>query len=1465
MAPNFEIRDDLARDRTRAHIATRQTDARAQRAERIDVVGVAMIDATAGAAVGRQVRGARPKYRTELKSLERAFQELDSNVIASVLERRQGNVDLAAADLLDLKPSSGAIGAKRAKDERGEREFWTEVLDDASASASAEDGSMDSSREFVRSRKGAKSYGWGSEQWALEPSESVRLGDVEMIVGWRTVERAGESDVADAEVLIKWRGVSYAHCTWVRTSAIENDVATGMHGKMRVGRYFEKFPKADGPRVDVKPDYLVVSRVFAKFEELEQTLVCVKWMNMSYDETTWENAEYVRNVAKGGAAAMDEFERVHSKASSAAERQAEIDGESEEDIVKAWSTYAEEPTLDKYGSSDALRSYQVEGVKWMAFNFKAGRGCILGDEMGLGKTAQALALINHCLRVRSGLPVLIVVPLSTIVNWEREAKRWIPEAYLVPHVGKQAGRDFAREHDWYFPPSEDPSAPRGMKADVVLTTYETITADRSSFSKVKWSTIVVDEAHRLKRVGGKLGNDLGSLSVERVCLLTGTPLQNNTTELWSLLNFVDAKHFSNSEDFEAAFGGMAKAAQVERLQKVLGPYILRRLKQDVEQKLPPRSETLVECELAPLQKKCYRALFERNFSFLRQGCDSKENFGNFANVMMEVRKCCQHPFLLDGVEAAIAPEGANVATLVSSAGKLQLLDKLLPHLKEGGHRGLIFSQMTRVLDVLEDYCRARGHTYVRLDGSITGKARQEAIDQYCKKDSEIFLFLLSTRAGGQGINLVEADTVIMFDSDWNPQNDAQALARAHRIGQTRTVQVYRLVMRATYEKEMFTRASMKLGLEQAIFGNAAEKEEKSSAASRKEIEDLLKHGAYGLFTDDDGRSKQWNADSITDILARSEQKLIESAERNSESAASGPSTFATATFVEEGGSADGVALDDPEFWQKLMPEVAAAEEERRVEAVELMAKMQAAERLALEKQNSKTTFDWSWGERKRIVAALILFGWGNWECIMERSQVKDNKTIAHIKLFCRMYVEEALKSAHTELFPNFIAALTVPADEDETSLPEDQGRDLLAFIMAEQGFENFVRGRANDDLARLELLQGGIDAVARAGGAANALTSMPIPELHADPLSDWWTEEHDRALVVGTLKHGYGKYAEIRDDIELPFAATFAGLAAPEPSKKDAKRPDSPLSKAQDELQHKIVAEEAPVEWIHGRHLSNRVKRVFSVLGGKSYEPPPKIERPPREKKVKVKVPKAPKVKGAPRTGGGTTLEKFHKAQEFIKELKRDANGAFVTPIGPMGGVTIESLGEVRLNKHFVSENYILPVGFKTTRMYPRLDNLNDRIKWEQEISVSSSGEPQFTLTAEEGCEPIVAKSATAAWAEVLKRVKSVREANGEVAKKTAISGPEFFGYSLPNIRLLIESLPGADACSTKFSYISLAKACEKTEQIRKERGESSKSPLDVKRPAKAMKVDAFASELMEIDLSQGYEDLTVFEDDLLV
>ena len=282
-----------------------------------------------------------------------------------------------------------------------------------------------------------------------------------------------------------------------------------------------------------------------------------------------------------------------------------------------------------------------------------------------------------------------------------------------------------------------------------------------------------------------------------------------------------------------------------------------------------------------------------------------------------------------------------------------------------------------------------------------------------------------------------------------------------------------------------------------------------------------------------------------------------------------------------------------------------------------------------------------------------------------------------------------------------------------------------------------------------------------------------------------------------------------------------------------------------------VVAEtvEPTREWIHGRFLSIRVKRIFNVLGGKSYEPPPKIERPVKQKKPKVpKLPKEKKPKGTPRSGSSMTMEKLQKAQAFIDELKRDEGGGFAMPVGPISGVTVESLGEVKIKKDFVTQQYILPVGFKTARMYPRLDNLDERTKWLQEITEGPNGEPQFTLTAEEGCEPISAKSATAAWAEVLKRVKAVREARGEMAKKTAISGPEFFGYSLPNIRLMIESLPNADNCK---EYVTYADSCAKQEEVRKKREEEKKAE-DAAGPERP---DAASD---EIGLSQGYEVIDV-------
>ena len=315
---------------------------------------------------------------------------------------------------------------------------------------------------------------------------------------------------------------------------------------------------------------------------------------------------------------------------------------------------------------------------------------------------------------------------------------------------------------------------------------------------------------------------------EHRVLLTGTPLQNNVEELFSLLNFLEPEQFNSSQAFLTEFGNLKTDEQVDKLKALLKPMMLRRLKEDVEKNLAAKEETIIEVELTNIQKKYYRAILERNFAFLSKGSTTSANVPNLLNTMMELRKCCNHPYLVKGAEDMIIRETKEKEQksdldifdihklMVQSSGKLVLLDKLLPKLKQNGHKVLVFSQMIKVLDILEDYLIHRRYLYERLDGRITGIMRQEAIDRFSKPDSDRFVFLLCTRAGGLGINLTAADTVIIYDSDWNPQNDLQAQARCHRIGQSKAVKVYRLITRNSYEREMFDRASLKLGLDKAV-------------------------------------------------------------------------------------------------------------------------------------------------------------------------------------------------------------------------------------------------------------------------------------------------------------------------------------------------------------------------------------------------------------------------------------------------------------------------------------------------------------------------------------------------------------------------------------------------------------------------------------------------------------------------
>lgn len=311
------------------------------------------------------------------------------------------------------------------------------------------------------------------------------------------------------------------------------------------------------------------------------------------------------------------------------------------------------------------------------------------------------------------------------------------------------------------------------KFNVIITTYEMVLQDTNRLSRVHWQYMVIDEGHRLKNHKSKLLEVLRGFRTEHKLLLTGTPLQNDIGELWTLLNFLDEEKFQSREEFLEEFGDMQDSSELEKLQQLIGPYLLRRLKEDVEKSIPPKEEIIVEVVPTNVQKQYYRAILDRNREFLMQGVSSRRNVPNLMNVLMEIRKVCNHPFLITGAEERLT-KGMDrkeaLEFMIKCSSKLLLVDKLLEQLHADGHKVLIFSQMVQVLNILEDYLSYRGYSYCRLDGSIRGDLRQEAIDRFSDPKNNIFAFIVSTRAGGVGINLTRADTVIIFDSDWNPQN-----------------------------------------------------------------------------------------------------------------------------------------------------------------------------------------------------------------------------------------------------------------------------------------------------------------------------------------------------------------------------------------------------------------------------------------------------------------------------------------------------------------------------------------------------------------------------------------------------------------------------------------------------------------------------------------------------------------------
>lgn len=472
----------------------------------------------------------------------------------------------------------------------------------------------------------------------------------------------------------------------------------------------------------------------------------------------------------------------------------------------------------------------------------------MADEMGLGKTVQSVALVA-VLQAQYGVtgPSLVVVPLSTIEAWRREFQRWAPSLRVLCYVGDAGSRATLRHYE----------LPHGFH--VLLTTYELVMRDAGILLKNPFSLLLVDEGHRLKSGGGLLHSVLEGVAPDARVLVTGTPLQNNLQELWALLHFLrlpDATRFPDYSAFCREYGlegeEGVQEADLGRLHALLRPHMLRRLKADVEKALPGRHERVIHVPLSREQRELYRLVLGRNYRELAAR-QSRGGVGSLSNILMELRKVCNHPALLlqDG---NAAPE---------RSGKLQLLDGLLPALLNAGHRVLLFSQMVRMLDVMATWLAERGLAFLRLDGGTSSDERRRAIDAFNDPASAVHCFLLSTRAGGLGINLETADTVIIFDSDWNPQNDLQAMARAHRIGQTRPVTVLRLVAQSSVEERILERARQKMLLDRLVIQRTGS----SAALDREELQAILQHGAQAIFAEDGQETENAGKAVLQSLLA----------------------------------------------------------------------------------------------------------------------------------------------------------------------------------------------------------------------------------------------------------------------------------------------------------------------------------------------------------------------------------------------------------------------------------------------------------------------------------------------------------------------------------------------------------------------------------------------------------------------
>uniref|UniRef100_A0A8C8MCK4 DNA helicase n=1 Tax=Oncorhynchus tshawytscha TaxID=74940 RepID=A0A8C8MCK4_ONCTS len=735
---------------------------------------------------------------------------------------------------------------------------------------------------------------------------------------------------AEREFFVKLTGQSYWHCTWITELQLEIFHSVMFRNYQRKTD-MEEPPSLDygsgGEEESVKsekrrlkdPDYAALDDKFYKYGIKPEWMMVHRIINHR-DEVMKEAPDMPRRMRR---MRMEESEDPHRSPVN----DPTIKYEEQPDFVTA--------------TGGTLHLYQLEGLNWLRFSWAQGTDTILADEMGLGKTIQTIVFLYSLFKEgHTRGPFLVSAPLSTIINWEREFEMWAPDFYVVTYTGDKDSRAIIRENELTF----DDTAVRGgrktfklrreapIKFHVLLTSYELVTIDQTSLKSIDWACLVVDEAHRLKNNQSKFFRRLNDYTIDHKLLLTGTPLQNNLEELFHLLNFLTPNRFNNLEGFLEEFADISKEDQIQKLHDLLGPHMLRRLKADVFKNMPSKTELIVRVELSPMQKKYYKLILTRNFEALNS--KGGGNQVSLLNIMMDLKKCANHPYLFPvaSMEARKTASGAYEGMdLTKASGKLTLLQKMMRKLKDQGHRVLVFSQMTKMLDLLEDFLDFEGYKYERIDGGVTGALRQEAIDRFNAPGAPQFCFLLSTRAGGLGINLATADTVVIFDSDWNPHNDIQAFSRAHRIGQANKVMIYRFVTRASVEERITQVAKRKMMLTHLVVRPGLGS--KAGSMSKQELDDILKFGTEELFKDeiesgdnrdDEGSVIHYDSSAIERLLDRSQDATDDTDMQNMNEYLS---SFKVARYmVREEDKIEEVEREiikqeecvDPEYWEKLL-------------------------------------------------------------------------------------------------------------------------------------------------------------------------------------------------------------------------------------------------------------------------------------------------------------------------------------------------------------------------------------------------------------------------------------------------------------------------------------------------------------------------------------------------------------------